>query len=293
MSSAMILAAGLGTRLRPLTEELPKPLVPVGDRPLVAHVAEQLARAGIERAVVNVHHLAEAFTPDARAYVPVELAVVHEPVLLGTAGGVANAAPLLGDGDVVLWNGDILAEVDVSLLLAAHERSGALATLAFARRPVGEGTIGLDEEGAVVRLRAERFGSEAIGGDFLGVHVIGRALRGALPREGCLVGDAYLPALRRGARLASFEVASPWRDVGTLAAYARANLDWLAPRGGRFIAPTAEVDPAVRVASSVVGEGARVEGSGDLVRCIVWPGARAEAPLADAVVTPRAVVASG
>lgn len=292
MASAMILAAGLGTRLRPLTEELPKPLVPVGARPLVAHVAERLARAGLARAALNVHHLPEAFTPEVRALVPLTLDVVHEPKLLGTAGGVANARALLGDGDVVVWNGDILAGVDVAALLAAHAASGAEATLAFAPRPAGDGTMGLGASGEVVRLRAERVGVEARGGDFLGVHVIGPALRFALPGEGCLVGDAYLPALRRGARLASFAVEAPWHDVGTLAAYLRANARWLEERGEpAFVAETARVAAGVRCAGSVVGEGATIEGEGELARCVVWPGARAVAPLADAVVTTRGRVA--
>src|SRR2546426_402753 len=106
----MILAAGLGTRLRPLTDELPKPLVPVGDRPAVAHIADSLTRAGIRDAVINTHHLAEAFSPDRLAALPLRLRVIHEPTILGTGGGVANAAPWLGAGDVILWNGDILAD---------------------------------------------------------------------------------------------------------------------------------------------------------------------------------------
>ncbi len=94
----MILAAGLGTRLRPLTDLLPKPLVPVGDRPAVAHVAERLAAAGIREVVLNTHHLAGAFTAEILAGLPIALRVVHEREILGTAGGVANASALLGDG---------------------------------------------------------------------------------------------------------------------------------------------------------------------------------------------------
>src|SRR5277367_6976775 len=105
----MILAAGRGTRLRPLTDELPKPLLPVGDRPAMAHVAARLAAAGIREAVLNTHHLAAEFTPERLAALPLALRVIHEPEILGTAGGLANAAALLGDGDVVVWNGDILA----------------------------------------------------------------------------------------------------------------------------------------------------------------------------------------
>src|ERR1700722_5417639 len=102
----MILAAGLGTRLRPLTDELPKPLLPVGDVPAVAQVAAVLRDAGFREAVINVHHLAAAFPPAILAAMPLVLRVSLEPEVLGTAGGVANAGALLGDGDVVVWNGD-------------------------------------------------------------------------------------------------------------------------------------------------------------------------------------------
>src|SRR5262245_51290867 len=103
MTAAMILGAGLGKRLRPLTDELPKPLVPVGDRPIVAHVLERLRAGGIERAVLNTHHLPERFESVLGA-LPLPLDLVHEPELYGTAGGVANAAPLLGPGTIVVWN---------------------------------------------------------------------------------------------------------------------------------------------------------------------------------------------
>ena len=284
----MILAAGLGTRLRPLTDELPKPLVPIGDRPVVAHIAERLAAGGIERAAINTHHLAEAFTPAGLASLPLALTVVHEPAILGTAGGVANAAPALGEGDVLVWNGDILVDLDVGVLLAAHRRRGAPATLVIAPRPIGEGTVGLGHRGELVRLRGERFGEETSGGDFLGIYVLGPELRARLPREGCLVGDVCLPALRAGDKLGAFVVCGPWDDIGTVGAYLRANERWLSRAGRRAWAePSATIAQGVELDASVVGRGATVRGSGALRRVVVWPGGEAEAPLEDAVVTRR------
>ncbi len=155
----MILAAGFGTRLRPLTLELPKPLVWVGDRPAIAMVAERLVAAGVREIVINTHHQAEAFSTEMLARVPGEISVVVEEEILGTGGGVANAASLLGDGDVVVWNGDILAPLDVRALLAAHaqfrgeapppERAGA-SDLGAAPAPQaraarrGRGRVGAD-----------------------------------------------------------------------------------------------------------------------------------------------------
>jgi mannose-1-phosphate guanylyltransferase len=290
----MILAAGLGTRLRPLTDELPKPLCPVGDRPAVAHVAAQLAAAGVAEAVLNTHHLAEAFTPAVLAALPLSLTVVHEPEILGTGGGVANAARLLGEGDVVVWNGDILAEVDLRAMIAHHRATLAPATLAVAPRPAGEGTIGLGEGGRVVRLRGQRFGDEIAGGDFLGIYVLGEAFRARLPSPGCLIGDGALPSLRDGQQIATFMVPGTWDDVGSIASYLAANARWLARTGrAAYVGEGARVAEGVDVTGSVIGAGAEVRGSGALRGCVVWPGAKVEAPLAGAVITPRGVVARG
>jgi mannose-1-phosphate guanylyltransferase len=290
----MILAAGLGTRLRPLTDERPKPLVPVGDRPAVAHVAAELARAGVEDAVLNTHHLAGAFSAEILAALPLRLTVVHEPSILGTGGGVAHAAPHLGDGDVVVWNGDILAELDLRAMIALHHASGAAATLAVAPRADERGTVGLDDAGSIARLRGQRFGDEHASADFLGIYVLSAAFRARLPSPGCLIGDGVLPALREGARIATFAMPAAWDDVGNLASYLAANARWLGRTGREsFVAEGARVAEGVALRGCVVGAGAEVRGEGLLERVVVWPGAIAEAPLADAVVTPRGLVLAG
>jgi mannose-1-phosphate guanylyltransferase len=290
----MILAAGFGTRLRPLTDELPKPLVPVGDRAAVAHIADRLAKAGIEEAVLNTHHLAEAFTPRRIAALPLRLRVIHEASILGTAGGVANAAPLLGEGDSILWNGDILADVDIAALLEIHRGARAPATMVIAARPRREGTVGLDAGGAIVRLRGELFGDEVSGGDFLGIYAIGPALRARLPREGCLIGDGCLPALRAGERIASFTVTTAWDDIGSLASYLRANRRWLAREEKRdHVGEGAMIAEGVTIEDSVIGAGAQVSGRGVVRGAVIWPGARAEAPLEDVVVTSTGLVVRG
>lgn len=276
--AAMILCAGLGTRLRPLTDTLAKPMVPVGDEPALAHVVRGV-RLAASRLVVNVHHRPN----DVRAWAePEGIAVSHEPDLLGTAGGVAGARDLLGEGDVLVWNGDILTELDPRVLFDAHSHE---ATLAVKRRAAGEGNVGIAADGSVVRLRKEAIGDparETIGGDFLGIHVVGRALREQLPTKGCLVGDVYLPALRRGARLDARFVDAPFVDVGTLAQYFAANAAWLTARGlPSWAHPSAIV--GAEISSSVVGAGARVDAPAE--RCVVWPGAHVREPTADAIVT--------
>jgi mannose-1-phosphate guanylyltransferase len=282
----MILCAGLGMRMRPLTDELAKPLLPVGDRPALAHVLARVRALGGPIAV-NAHHRAG----DVRDFAAREgIAVSEEAVLLGTAGGLAGAGALLGEGDVLVWNGDILIELDAVDLVGRHTASGALATLAVAPRAKGEGNVGIDAGGRIVRLRGETTGAgEARGGDFVGVHVVGRALRGALPPSGCLVGDVYLPALRRGARLVAVDAPAAFFDIGSPAQYLAANAAWLGERAS-WVGDGAIVPDGVRLERSVVGRGAGVIGHGALARCVVWPGAVAEAPLADAIVSARGIV---
>src|SRR5262245_40888659 len=125
----MVLCAGLGTRLKPLTDWCAKPLVPIGDRPALAHVLDRLR--GFSPLVANVHHRADEVAAFANG---AGVLVSREDDLLGTAGGVARASSLLGEGPVLVWNGDILADLDAEALVRAHASS---ATLAVAPRGRG------------------------------------------------------------------------------------------------------------------------------------------------------------
>lgn len=294
MTKAMILSAGYGTRLRPLSLELPKPLVWVGDRPAIGHIAARLVEAGISDIVVNTHHRADAFSAEALARIPGRLSIVTEASILGTGGGLANAAPQLGDGDVVVWNGDILAPLDVRALLEGAEglsgreadsRSPG-AVLAIVPRPSGEGTVGVSRTGDVVRLRGERFGEEASAGDFLGISLVTEALRRALPIPGCLIGDGVLPWLRAGGRIATFQASLAWDDIGSVDAYLRANARWLSDaKLDSYVGPSAAVADGVTLKDTVIGEGAHVIGEGALEGCVVWPFATARAPAKRTVFT--------
>ncbi|MET0591580.1 MAG: sugar phosphate nucleotidyltransferase, partial [Polyangiaceae bacterium] len=282
MTAAIVLSAGLGTRLGALTKELAKPLMPVGDRPALAHIVERLVAARIDRVAINTHHRAADFA-SVRDRLGCDVEVLHEPNILGTAGGVANAAGALGEGDAVVWNGDIIApDLDVAAVLAAFGSglaSGAGAIWVVAPLPIGAGTVGLDENGHVVRLRGETFGEERSGGDFLGIQVMGADLRRALPREGCLVGDVALPLLRRGGRIATFAFSGAWDDIGSPASLLSANLRWLT-RSGRtsWSAPDAAIGDGVVLERAIVGAGARVAGAGAVRECVVFPGATLTAP---------------
>ena len=284
MTAAMILCAGLGTRLAPLTRWIAKPMVPVGDAPAVEHVARALRRAGLERPVVNVHHRPD----DLRSWAgDVGAIVSEEPVLLGTAGGLGNARALLGAEDVLVWNGDILSDLDPSDLLADHRSFDALATLAVIARPAGTGNVGLHGD-RVVRLRSESFGEEAEGGEFLGIHVVSGTLRTFLPERGCLVGDVYLPALRRGANLRAHRTSASFVDIGDVGSYVAANRAWLAGRAS-WVAPDARVN--ADVTGSVVGARARVDAA--TTSCVVWPDAHVSRAFDGAIITPFGEVTPG
>jgi len=291
MTTAMVLCAGYGTRLRPLTDELAKPLMPVGDRPVLGHVIEMLAGAGVGRVVVNTHHRALDFDRQVEALSP-NVQVVHEPRILGTAGGVSNAASALAAGDVIVWNGDILAPgLDVAAVIESRPLSGAEAIWVVAPLPSGSGAVGLNVEGDLVRLRGERFGQEASGGDFVGIQVMSAELRAKLPHEGCLVTDVALPLLRRGGRIGSFSFRGDWDDVGTPEALLRANFRWLDRRGlAAWCAADARLEGDVRLERSLVGAGSVIRGDGVVRESVVFPGAELRAPNERAIAARRATL---
>lgn len=296
----MILAAGLGTRLLPLTRELPKPLCPVGDRAPIDDVVARFLQAGLSRVAINAHHLREAWLAWAA---PPGAEVVRvfedgeEPY--GTAGGVANAraCACLGDAEVVVWNGDVVADVDLPALLAAHRATAAYATLTV-RPTEGSGAVGLDAAGRVVRLRSASASpsTEVASVGYLGVAVLSPACVAELPERGCLVGDVWIPELLRAGRrpLASYLHEGTFRDIGSPAEYLAANLDWLEGRGSsHHVGEGAVVASEVELDHTLVGAGARVLGRGALRRVVVWPGASVVAPLEDAIVTRGSVVPVG
>ena len=274
-TASMILAAGLGTRLRPLTNLLPKPLVPIGDRPALAHLVGALQGAGFDEVVVNAHHLAPALARFAEQEPAIALSLEEE--LLGTAGGVRRACDvgLVRAERLVVVNGDLHASLPLAALAAATGEGVARLLVAPAS---GAGNVGVDASGRVVRMRQETVApGEAKAFDYLGCALLGPGSLAALPREGCLVGDVLLPLLRAGARVDVLAFAGPWLDVGSLAAYQAANIAWLAERSlDHFVGPDANVQDA-RIVRSVVGAGARLERGTSLEGCVVWPEAHVPA----------------
>lgn len=284
----MVLCAGFGQRLRPLTDELPKPLLPVGDRSVLAHIARRLRAAGRTHAVANTHWLPDKFS-HINDELEVTLTLVHEASIRGVAGAVAGARHLL-EAPLLVWSGDILIEQPpIDELIARARASGGLCLAVAPAR--GSGTVGLDAAGRIVRVRGELHGQELSAADYVSLFAAGERALQELPEQGCLIGDYCLPKLRRGESIETCRVSGRWWDVGTPERYLRANLDWLA-LGGRsaFVAPGAQVDAGVTLEASVVGAGARITGTGLIRQCVIWPGSAARAPLSGVIVTPHAIV---
>jgi mannose-1-phosphate guanylyltransferase len=285
----MVLGAGFGTRLRPLTDELPKPLLPIGDRSLLEHAISAFRGAGLGASlVVNVHHLAHEFARRLPFSAAVKL--VLEPEIRGTAGGIAGARSELGPAPVVVMIGDVVLD-HVPAGFAEAAQAGGL-VLAALPRPRGSGSVGVGAEGQLVRLRGERFGEEVAGGEYVGLAALGERALAALPERGCLFADYALPALRAGARIAIFPYLGsalfPGDDLpGLLASY----LAWLdANQLNSYVGPGAEVEVGVELERSLVGAGARIEGRGRVARALVLPHAACRAPLSDVIVAPSGLV---
>ncbi len=157
---AQVLAAGLGTRLRPLTYEIPKPMVPVLDRPVMAHIVDHLRRAGITDIVANLHY----FPDTIRDYFGDSIEYVYEDELSGTAGGVRRCREHLGDGTFLIFSGDALTDVDIERFLAAHRSNGGIATIAA--KQVGDtqeyGVIVHDAQGRISAFQEKPHPDEAL-----------------------------------------------------------------------------------------------------------------------------------
>lgn len=233
---ALIFAAGLGTRLAPLTDDRPKALVEVGGVPLLELVARRLLAAGATRLVVNVCPFAdriEAFLR-ARGGFGVEVRCAREaPVPLETGGGLLAAAPLLRrDGPILLHNVDVLTDLSLPALLDAHARTGALATLAVMDRPSSRrllfddrGLRGRVDDVKGVRREARPAVGAVVERAFCGVHVIEPALLDRITERGVFsILEPYLRLAGEGAVVAPFAAdGCRWIDVGRPADLERAN----------------------------------------------------------------------
>jgi mannose-1-phosphate guanylyltransferase len=324
---ALVLCAGLGTRLRPLTERWPKPALPLLGAPLLRYALATLGRAGLREVAINTHHLPGVMTATARAEAAragVTLVVGEEPgAIQGTGGGIRGARAFLEGGDFVVLAGDLLFALELGPVLEAHRRRGAAATMALLPMPAGAtyNAVEADPSGRVRRIAGHGPGGPALARwHFTGVHVITPRVFDFFPPDGpCDINHHVYPRMiEAGLEVHGHLLADEgafWSDLGSPTSYALAHqallrgqvptsrfgpadpfLGMLEPRPGVWVHPGASYGDTRATGPAWVGEGAVLEEGVHLGAAVsVGPGARvgAGARLDRVAVLDGAVVPAG
>ena len=296
---AMVLAAGKGTRLFPLTGEVPKPMAPVVDCPIIQHIFELLADSGMEEVHVNVHYLADALLEaygERSRINGLQIQMSRETELMGTAGGVKRLSDKFDETFVVIM-GDALTDVDLTSLIAFHRERGALATIALRRvADTSEyGVVEVDSGGNIQGFQEKPEPAEAISTlANTGIYVLEPRALEYIP-EGAFYDfarDVFPRLLENGEKFCGYEGEFYWSDIGNLAAYREAQYDVLngkvnvripGERRGEnlWVGENAQIHPSVTIEGQVVIGRDAVVGrdvtlSGDVTvgtDCWVRPGA--------------------
>lgn len=292
---ALILAGGLGTRLRPLTNTRPKHLLPIANRPHIEHVFDLLQRHGVDEVVLLTSYLADAFetTVELAKTRGLTVHVTHEEEPLGTAGALKKAEGFVSGGTFLVFNGDVLMDVDLGEVLEFHRDRGAEATIVLTPvdDPSAYGVVPTEPGGRVLGFIEKPPGDEAPTNLInAGIYVLEPSVLERVPRGEVWSAERQLfPGLvEEGARLFAVAAESYWMDIGTPEKFLQANLDALSGRyrdaqlpeltGGSLIGEGAKIDGDAQVSSASIGEGAVIE---------------AGAVVEESVLLPRAVVEAG
>jgi len=304
---AFLLAAGLGTRLRPLTAHIPKPLVPVLNIPTLFYTVSLLKQAGISEIICNIHHHAERIR---RVIEESNLPGVHitfseEPIILGTGGGLKKCEKLLGDEDFVLVNSDIITDIDFKALVRYHQESGCPGTLAlFATAEAAAiGSVGV-EGGLVKDFRNRRNTGLLSSFIYTGTAVLTPDIFRFLTEKYSSIVDTGFTGLIDHGGLGCYEHKGLWMDIGTMQSYWHANLDTTAVIRNlaepmklstgiypHAIAPDAVFGRNVEISGSVIGKGCRIGAECIIRDSVLLPGVELQpgSVLVNAVVDPYSV----
>lgn len=269
---SFILGAGLGTRLQPLTSILPKPLMPIFQKPLVHHILDHHYKAGVEEFIINTSHLApmwERAFPESRwRGRPVHFS--NEECPLDSGGGLKKIMPLVRpDEPLLVHNGDILTDLPLDELLDAHRRSGRLVTLAL-RSIDGNRNVGFDPTSGLVTDMRHALGVDAGSCQFAGVYVMAPEVALLFPKEELFsIVPIWLQLIReRQVGGALFDHAQ-WYEIGSPARYLESVLDMTSIQR---IHETARIHPMATVSEDCsVGADAFIPEGANLTDCIVWP----------------------
>jgi len=301
VTRALVLAAGLGTRMGALSDERPKPLLPVCDVPLIRYAVALLRGAGIDEIAVNLHHRGELI----RAELGDGFHYSEERDILGTGGGIVKIADWLTNGgrdSFVVVNGKIVTNIDVAATLRHHDATGATATMVVREVPDAKkwGAIDVGDDGRVTGIIGQgRPAAHAC--MFTGVHVLSPRLVARLPSTGesDSIRQAYIPALLDGERIEAIRFAGYWHEHSTPERYLQGNWNLLSgsvtlthpPPGVHAIAPSAIIEPSAQLSPLVVvGARSVVRAGARLDRVVVWPDCVVDGTHTNAIVTPRGVL---
>ena len=323
---AMILAAGLGERMRPLTEGRAKPSLPLLNRPIIIHTLEHLKSHGVNEVVINLHHQPESIRAVVGGGVRLGLKVhfSEETTILGTAGGLKKAEPLLrGSGTFFMVNGDAVSDCDLGAALRKHRETSALATLVLAppRPGTSYGVVELGERDRIIRIAGAPAGEpdpRAGRYTFTGIHVLEQEIFDAIPDRvrSEINGEIYPALMTAGKAIRGYVHAGLWRELGTPALYIEGTMAVLRAGGDPALAPIraaegvyhdrvpippdAVIDPPILVGRGttlgpkcslvggvVLGKQARLGKGCALRTTVVWDGARIGdgASLSECIVT--------
>jgi len=309
MLRAMVLAAGLGTRLRPLTYEIGKPMVPVLDRPVMEHILDLLSRHGFEEVIANLHWFPEAI----ETHFGKRIVCRFEPELLGTAGGVRNCADFFGREAFLVISGDALTDIDLTALMERHRQSGGVATLAV--KQVSDtreyGVVLHDRQGRITGFQEKPEPDEALSDlGNCGIYVFEPEIFDWFPKRPFVdwANDVFPALLENDVPFHIHETREYWNDIGSLSELRQGTFDAL--RGEvRLELHASEARPGVLVGEGAslpddveiegpawIGEGASI-GSGTRMMGPVVVGARASvgegAHLRSTIALPGTEVANG
>jgi NDP-sugar pyrophosphorylase family protein len=283
----MILAAGYGTRLWPLTIDRAKPALPFMGRPLVGYVAEYLARYGCRDIAVNLHHRPEsvrAALGDGGRF-GVRLAYVEEPIILGTGGALDNARAFFADDEpFVVVNGKIATDIDLAAALRTHRETGALATLVLRPNAVRERYSSVEVRGGLVRGFGAHPSPSDNAGDadaplmFTGIQILEPRVFEFIPRGvfSHTTTDVYPQAIARGEKIAAHVASGKWYELSTIPRYLDTSIALMRDEGRTVeIGEGASVEPGAAVSDAVLWEGARVEAGARVRRAVLGAGVTA------------------
>ncbi len=275
----MILAAGYGERLWPLTADRTKPALPVLGKPLVGYVAEYLARFGVNEVVVNLHHHPDSVKHalgDGSKF-GVKLEYVHEPVILGTSGALDNARTLLEADTFIVINGKLITDIDLNEALAEHRRRNALATLVLKQNAKLEKFSVVEVSDGLVRKFAGMPSANSLDTPlmFTGIQILEPRIFDYIPRGvfSHSTVEVYPPAIAKGEKVIAHVADGMWYELSTLQRYLDISLALLRNAGRDvYAASSAALAPAAEVKDSILWENVTVEKGARVNRTVLGDG---------------------